>query len=60
MTKLNAYFGEFGGQFVLQILVPALALLAKRMGKKEIIAETDAGITWSSNSSSLCTTRSKM
>lgn len=58
MTKLNAYFGEFGGQFVLQILVPAL--LAKRMGKKEIIAETDAGITWSSNSSSLCTTRSKM
>ncbi|KXF81661.1 tryptophan synthase subunit beta [Enterovibrio coralii] len=112
MTKLNAYFGEFGGQYVPQILVPALdqleqafidaqsdpefqqefislleeyagrptaltlcrnltkgtktklylkredllhggahktnqvlgqALLAKRMGKKEIIAETGAG-----------------
>ena len=112
MSKLNAYFGEFGGQFVPQILVPALnqleeefitaqsdesfqkefsdlltnyagrptaltltrnivketktklylkredllhggahktnqvlgqALLAKRMGKKEIIAETGAG-----------------
>lgn len=24
MAKLNAYFGEFGGQFVPQILVPAL------------------------------------
>ncbi|RXJ74876.1 tryptophan synthase subunit beta [Veronia nyctiphanis] len=24
MTKLNAYFGEFGGQYVPQILVPAL------------------------------------
>lgn len=112
MSKLNAYFGEYGGQFVSQILVPALnqleeefikaqqdesfkrefsellteyagrptaltltrnlvketktklylkredllhggahktnqvlgqALLAKRMGKKEIIAETGAG-----------------
>ncbi len=24
MSKLNAYFGEFGGQYVPQILVPAL------------------------------------
>jgi tryptophan synthase beta chain len=24
MSKLNAYFGEFGGQFVPQILMPAL------------------------------------
>ena len=24
MSKLNAYFGEFGGWFVPQILVPAL------------------------------------
>lgn len=24
MSKLNAYFGEYGGQFVPQILVPAL------------------------------------
>ncbi len=24
MAKLNAYFGEFGGQFMPQILVPAL------------------------------------
>ncbi|MDE4992452.1 tryptophan synthase subunit beta, partial [Francisella tularensis subsp. holarctica] len=24
MSKINAYFGEYGGQFVPQILVPAL------------------------------------
>lgn len=24
MSKLNPYFGEFGGQFVPQILIPAL------------------------------------
>jgi len=24
MAKLNAYFGEYGGQYVPQILVPAL------------------------------------
>ncbi len=75
-TLLNPYFGEFGGMYVPQILMPALnqleeafvsaqkdpefqaqfadllhktnqvlgqALLAKRMGKSEIIAETGAG-----------------
>ena len=27
MAKLNAYFGEYGGQYVPQILVPALEQL---------------------------------
>ncbi len=31
MAKLNAYFGEFGGQFVPQILVPALDQLEQAL-----------------------------
>lgn len=35
MTKLNAYFGEFGGQFVPQILVPALKQLEQEFIKAQ-------------------------
>jgi tryptophan synthase beta chain len=43
MEKLNPYFGEFGGMFVPQILVPALKQLEKEFTKAqsdpEFIAE---------------------
>jgi tryptophan synthase beta chain len=35
MSKLNAYFGEFGGQFVPQILVPALDQLEEEFIKAQ-------------------------
>lgn len=35
MSKLNAYFGEFGGQFVPQILVPALEQLEQEFIKAQ-------------------------
>lgn len=35
MSKLNAYFGEFGGQFVPQILVPALNQLEEEFIKSQ-------------------------
>jgi tryptophan synthase beta chain len=35
MSKLNAYFGEFGGQFVPQLLVPALEQLEQEFIKAQ-------------------------
>ena len=35
MTKLNAYFGEFGGQFVPQILIPVLEQLEQEFIKAQ-------------------------